>query len=457
MGRAAASPAPGRAGQALRFVLAAGFLAMLGANLPGQMTYDSVAALHEGNAGVRVTWGPPAYAWMLARFNNLNPGTGLYLAASGLIFFASLAGLRTLRSRTTWWGAPAAILAVLSPTVLVYQGIVWKDVFFANCVLATFVALAHAARSWSRPGPRVLALAAAALFLAMSALVRQNGLIAAPIAAFALGWAAQRAGARLAPVWAAGWLAAALVAVFGLARLTDIPSGAASGLDVGPRILQHYDIMGALARDPAADLGAIAAVDPGLPPLLRRDAVAYYSPQRIDTLGDASSLVRMWALPDPVVRSQWARLALQDPYRYLVNRAEVFRWVFLNPEPALCLPYAVGVEGSSAHLADLGLVSGQEPQDTAIGAYAQRFVGGPAMSHLTWALVAAAVAAVLMLRREPPDIIMASLMAAALAFAASFAVISIACDYRYLYLVDAAALAGLLYVALDPPQLRRGG
>jgi hypothetical protein len=38
-----------------------------------------------------------------------------------------------------------------------------------------------------------------------------------------------------------------------------------------------------------------------------------------------------------------------------------------------------------------------------------------------------------------------------MAFAASFFIISIACDYRYLYFADLAALAGLLYAAVDPP------
>ena len=49
------------------------------------------------------------------------------------------------------------------------------------------------------------------------------------------------------------------------------------------------------------------------------------------------------------------------------------------------------------------------------------------------------------------------LMAAALAFTASFLAISIACDYRYLYFLDLAAMTGLLYLALDPPvaQVRR--
>ena len=64
-------------------------------------------------------------------------------------------------------------------------------------------------------------------------------------------------------------------------------------------------------------------------------------------------------------------------------------------------------------------------------------------------------------RYGPADLAMAGLRGGSLAFAASFFVISIACDYRYLYLVDMAAVTGVLYLALDPaisrPTERRRG
>ena len=44
---------------------------------------------------------------------------------------------------------------------------------------------------------------------------------------------------------------------------------------------------------------------------------------------------------------------------------------------------------------------------------------------------------------------MAALIASALAFTASFFVISISCDYRYLYFLDLSALAALFYLSLD--------
>jgi hypothetical protein len=56
----------------------------------------------------------------------------------------------------------------------------------------------------------------------------------------------------------------------------------------------------------------------------------------------------------------------------------------------------------------------------------------------------------LLLRRRPADVAVAGLLLGALMFTATFVVLSIACDYRYLYALDLAAITGSLYVALDP-------
>ena len=94
-------------------------------------------------------------------------------------------------------------------------------------------------------------------------------------------------------------------------------------------------------------------------------------------------------------------------------------------------------------------------QDRALETHARRFFGTPVYSHLSYVLIAVAVAGLLLLRRDPADWVFVALMAGSLAFAATFLLISVACDYRYLYLVDVAAMAGLLYVALDPPWIGR--
>jgi hypothetical protein len=47
----------------------------------------------------------------------------------------------------------------------------------------------------------------------------------------------------------------------------------------------------------------------------------------------------------------------------------------------------------------------------------------------------------------PPDIPIVMMLISGLAFVASFLVISIACDYRYLLFLDIASLAAVFYIA----------
>jgi hypothetical protein len=85
--------------------------------------------------------------------------------------------------------------------------------------------------------------------------------------------------------------------------------------------------------------------------------------------------------------------------------------------------------------------------DNALDDYATAFAPTPGLSHATYAAVGLVLLLVLLRRRQPPDIAGAAMLASAFAFAASFALISIACDYRYLYDLDVAVIAAALYVA----------
>jgi hypothetical protein len=129
--------------------------------------------------------------------------------------------------------------------------------------------------------------------------------------------------------------------------------------------------------------------------------------------------------------------------------------VLATPRLDLCVPIHLGIQGPPDIERKLGLQDGERPRDGRIYAYAQRWFATPFYSHLTYAALAAAVAGFLLVRREPADIPIAGLMVAALLFTASFFVVSVACDYRYLYALDLAAMTGSLYVALDPSLRRR--
>jgi hypothetical protein len=445
------------ADRAMLLVLAAGYVAMLALNLPGHLSLDSVLELYEGRFRERQSWAPPFYAWVLGAFDSIRSGTGLYVAVSAAALFASLASLGALRGRTSWLGVVVAALIAVSPTLLIYQAIVWKDVLFADFAVVGMVALAWAAKLWDRPW-RWAWLAASLLCLACAALCRQNGILVAALAAVALGWVAGRGRWGRGALWAIASLVVVVGASHAINLATQPPAKAPDdGVGEGLRILQNYDLLGALAADPAVPLPASTAARPKAVAALRSLSRRYYSPQTGD-FTDAQPQIQdaLWAIPDKAAAADWRGLILHHPLLYARDRLAVFRWVFMPPERDKCLPFYVGVDGPVNAMRRLGLTHRYSAMDGRLEGYGRRLVPTPVFSHLAYAVIALLAAGILLLRRDEADVAMAALVLGGLAFAASFFVISIACDYRYLYFLDLAAMTSLLYLAVDPALGRRG-
>jgi hypothetical protein len=443
-----------------RLVVVGGFLLMLAANMPGQLSYDSIVELHEGRHHIRETWAPAILSAILGRFDALIPGTGLYLIASGLLAYGAFLALRGLRPSMSWAGPVAAAVVVALPTLVIFQGDIWKDILFANLVVVGFVLLAHVGKVWGLGRTPWLALIGVVLTLAAAAQVRQNGVIAAVVAALVIAWIVRAGGWRACLAWGLGGLVAVLVVSQALGVIS-LPRSARHGHDKataqGIMILQRYDIVGAAAHDPNLQLTDIRAASPEVERLIRVLGVPLYSPERVDYLAQDPRFANVFnKVPKAAVATQWRHIVLHHPEVYLAQRWDAFRWVFLTPEIDSCLPIYVGIDGPEAMVKDLHLTTGVSPPAQSLFNYGSHFLDSPAYSHLTYAVIALLVAGLALLRREPQDVAIAGLMIAALGFAASFFLITIACDYRYLYMLDLAAVTGLIYLAIDPPlaQLR---
>jgi hypothetical protein len=443
-------------------LLAAAYVLILQENLPGHLSLDSVISLAEGRTGQRITWGPPMYSAILGAFDRISPGTALYVAASLLILLGSWAILPSLRPRTLWTGPLALAAVVAVPQVVIYQGIVWKDVLFANLSIAALVSLAWIAPRWTRPRPRLAGIALMSLFLAFACLVRQNGFVVVIVAACAVAWIAGRsAGWRAALAWGAATLTAPLVLMAALNAITPVREapGVAS-MNRGVRLVEQYDLAAALAANPRVPMPVLERADPADLKVLRREVPRVYSPVRSDTLDDSEAYGSViWNLETDDIAAQWRATILADPLGYALRRAQIFKWVFATPVIDQCLPVHVGVSGPAEQMSLLHLSPRSSAHDVRLYYYTTWFLDTPAMSHVAYAAVALVVGLLLLIRRDPADLAMVGLLASGLAFAASFFVISLACDYRYLYFLDMAAITGVLYLALDPvltrPKARR--
>ena len=440
-------------------VLAVGVVVSLAMNLPGHMSYDSVLQLAQGRSGVYNNWHPPVMAWLLGLFDGVVRGTALFVVFDTLLLYGALALLLCAAPRTSWFAVPLLALWAMIPDGLIYPGIVWKDVLFAAAALGGFASLLLAAQVWAHRRRRFVAIMASFVLFALAALSRQNGLVILPIAAVACGWIAARFGGHK-PIHSA--LAYALAPLVGAGLLMFVGNVALQSRSDGEpsqiyqlEDLQAYDLAGALQANPSLPLDRLKATSPQLEQLLRRKAAPVYSPVRLDAISGMPEIDRaLFDTPLPDISGQWRELVLGHPWLYLKIRARDFFWVLFTPDIEACLPFFDGVAGPEPWVTRLGLVNHESPKDLALKDWGEPFSHSPLSSHALYAAIDVVLLVLLLRRRRTADIAVAGLLASGLVFVATFFVISVACDYRYLYFLDVAAIAAGLYVAADPSGFR---
>lgn len=433
-------------------ILLLGFATSLIVNWPGHIGYDALIQLQEGRSGQYANWHPAIMSWMLGVADYAVPGAALFVAFDTIVLFAGMASLLWIAPRPSWAAAGVAALCVLTPQFMLYPAIVWKDVLFAVLAVAAFVCLAHAAVRWANARARFSLIGLALALAALSSLVRQNGALVMLGMGIAVGWIAARNGQTRLRGWlyGAGAVGASAVLFAGvLAALTTRMVGESGTLDQ-IKTLQIYDVTGAVAAQPGLELDVIRAADPALERAIRGDGVKLYTPQLNDPLIDAPAFSDALDDASPgMISRQWFALILHHPWLYLKVRARVFRWVVLPPDLSVCTPYELGVTTDLPQISKaLGLKPRWDRRDDALAAYADRFVGTPVLSHVTYIVLALAALIFLLRRRRTADIAIAMMLVSALGFVASFFAISIACDYRYLVFVDDAALLAAFYISL---------
>lgn len=443
--RAGASPAWRVATLA---VLGAGWLVIVGVNAPGHLSYDSTIQLLDGRTGRYHTWHPPLMAWLLGMGDALSPSAALYVAAQVALLVSALAMLAATAKRGRASVLALALLILVSPLVLLWQAIVWKDVLFADLAVWGFVAFAVASRGVSRP-VRLTLLLAGSSALTAATLVRQNGAVVLVFGALALAiesWQASRDGrgrwraVLLGVVWFVATGLVVLAATAALSTRSVDGNGSAALLNV----LRTYDLVGVVARAPSADL---FEVEPDVANQLRRAARAEYSPARNDALlADRGLDQAVGGAPEDIA-DQWRATVAAHPMTWLRHRLAVFSWILFTPDLARCTSDFAGVRGPPAVLSALRMPPRLTARDAALLRYGALFHGTPVYAHAAYGLVAAGLAILLCRRRRAGDVAIAGLLFASLAYAASFLLIGVACDYRYLYALDLSAMIGVFYLA----------
>ncbi|HEY6432553.1 MAG TPA: hypothetical protein VIZ17_11275 [Acetobacteraceae bacterium] len=420
------------------------WLLVLALNAPGQLSSDSIYQMTEGITGVYASMHPPVMSALLGLLYRVFPGTGLYLLIASTPFFVALLLVSTnLRPRI--WPLIALVCLMLSPLVLIYQGIVWKDVLFANLVAGSFasVTAGDRARQDGRKGAGAAWILASIGCAAIAILVRQNGAIMLPFLGLSLGALAIGPGRLHAALGLGiGSVVLAILCAWGVSAL--VSATAVSHVDylaVGLRSLEQYDMAG-IAAGQAVVAPSVPGVDAATVQHYLDALGKNYSPERDDTLSDVPALVPFDRSGDHAMRGLWWQLVIRHPAAYLVHRFQFYRWLLFPPQPRRCLPFHVGIAGPPAMLARLGLNETARPGDRALSRYGNLFLNSPLYWNGAWLLLAAGLL-LGFARHIRSDLPVACLLASSICIAASYLLVGIACDMRYCYVVPVAVAVAL--------------
>jgi len=424
-------------------VLAAGLAATLAVNWPGHLEFDSIMQLAEGVTERYSNWHPPVMSWLLGVL-----GAGGFIVLDAATAYGALLALLWRAERPGWLVVVAAAIAVALPQYFLFQAIVWKDVLFADACVMGFACLACAATQEER---RMFWLAAATIFVSLAVLARQNGFVILPLAAIALALAMPR-GRRLA--LGASFFAACAVLALGANALLQLRATGALGATEQMEDLQLYDLAGMMQRDPAVTLPILDRDAPAMARLMRAKGAALYTPAAHDPLADKSGMKDLVIPSMDAVKRQWRAAILAHPLDYLAVRAADFWWVFGSTHADQCMTYVTGVDGPPGPMRLLNLKTRYDDRDNVLDDdYAGPLIGTPVLSHPFFAAIGLICLVILARRRRPADIVLAGLLAAAALYTASYFVIALACEYRYLFVIDLAAITAAFYLAADfrPP------
>lgn len=427
---------------------------VLALNAPGHLSFDSVVQLGEGRSQSYQSMHPPLMSALMGLGDRLMQGTGLYLVFASGLFFVTLV---MLAKRARHPIIPAAVIAVasFSPLILVYQGIVWKDVLFANMAVFAF-ALLHEAneRTLSQRRARFGLYLAALAMAGLSALVRQNGILVPLCMAAAIAGLEMRPqnvsrrlgrfigvfAVSMAVAMASGGLASNVL------RMTAV-SPPADATHLGLETLFGYDVVAIAATAGQSAYPAFTAR--GIDPVaFESHAKEVYTPERLDYIaGSAAMGADLSHLRGQGMGGIWRDLVTQNPSAYLAHRFSVLRELLLPTNPSKCLPIHVGVGGPEALMKELDITPGLRPTDKALYVYSTHFFGTGLMTPLTYLGLAVVLLAGLAVRPRRAHIPVAAMLASAIAFALSFVAIGIACDFRYVYYLVTADVAALVYLS----------
>lgn len=424
-------------------------------NWPGHYSVDSIIQLVEGMTGKAVSYNPPLMGEVLGAISKM-AGHGWFMALSAGAYFAAIA----LLLRRYQWGlyawiavAVTTIAVAVNPVTLVYNGTVWKDVFCTNLTLLAFAVSQTTLGRWRMGASLAILLAAAAV------LVRQQAIIPGISLCTLLAW--QFSMNARGTLWRFArelvfWLALLGVATTTLGQwVQSRQQSAFAPPSLGFIVAAQFDIAGMLyyADDPEAVLGKYFSSPHSVMTAVRES----YSPERVDTLVPFYAFSR--TLTTQRKLELWFDLIKAAPSAYLHHKYSFAQSLLGSRSDGQCLPASLGVATDATDILHstydypfsfpVGFVPAKSSHLDFLNPYVMKslgiFSGWPWMTILVIALL---------IGQARKDALLVALSVGGLLYALSFLVVSVACDFRYIYFAVATSMVCALLIAANTLQRR---
>ncbi len=416
-------------------MIAAGFGLTLLIFYPGIMTYDA-RFVHEYIAkGVMEDWQSPVMILLWGWIDPIAPGAASMFLLTVTLYWLAITLLALTLARRSMWLAAALILLALSPPAFVFQGIIWRDILFADVwLLAAVLAFAAANRGATL---RVPAQAVALGLLAVGVLLRPNALTAAPILTAAILWPRQFSWKR-----ALLWLVPIGVVLFGMVQFV------------------YYGVLHATRQHP---LHSIMVFDLGGISHFTKESqfpVTFSAPETallINSCYQPTLWDIYWRLEPcefvmktlqgekkifgtPALTKAWANAVFKHPAAYLEHRAD-FMWNFLGRENLTLWTDDV-YEPSKK-------VFPNRPAFNALVAVHDALKATPLFRAGSWLILCIVVCGFAWRRRDTAAGTFAiGVCGSAAVYDLTFFAVGVASDFRYGYWAVPAGIAGALALGL---------
>lgn len=407
----------------------------------GHASLDSIQQLYEAKIGVSVSWNPPFMSALLqvlgvSAENGAGLAPPLFVASVCVMLWGSyaLVAHSARARRVPALGLIGVIVLVVNPVVLLYAGIIWKDVLF-GAMTSLALSLALSSLSTSDARARMWLAVSCAAVLGLLPHVRQQGLVIMPVLLalpiLAAYWTPTKRSLRHRAIGIVIMLLVSLGTYVAAKVWSDasITGNDGRSMSVGFNSIFKFDLAGMEAFVPNGPLVAMGASPQALAEL--RD---HYTPERIDFFGRSPDLAEFIKRHEEELFTQWRSAVVTFPNAYATHRKEVLAALFGFAPATACLPVHLGFEGFEHQMAGLQLTPGLDAVDRRLYQVAVPWFSVPPFKHWSYFAVFLLVSALVLVRRKARTRLVLGIVGLAiLLFYASFVPTAIACDFRYLF------------------------